>query len=196
LKTVMLNALGTIQERRMMAYEQIKYCRQRVAESPTDLLDRLRPLWEELGTYITPELQTIEYMSALRSDIQRDIERLPIVMRATIPAIEEQANIVWRRSTTRDTTKDDSIKNKGKRHKEPEEKSEGDVQVTTSVKRTKGRQFRPKKANKPPFNGQPRKFVCYKCGEPGHIALKCKNAAKPGSDPREAQSEKDKGKKS
>jgi hypothetical protein len=46
LKAVMLNSLGTPQERRRQAYEQIKGCRQRAGQSPTELLDYLRPLWE------------------------------------------------------------------------------------------------------------------------------------------------------
>lgn len=44
LKEVMLNALGTPAERRQVAYESLKRCRQRLGQSPTDLLDYMRPL--------------------------------------------------------------------------------------------------------------------------------------------------------
>ncbi|KAF1365600.1 hypothetical protein EJ07DRAFT_150119 [Lizonia empirigonia] len=57
LKQVMLDALGTPAERRQAAYEALKRCRQRTGDSPTDLLDYLRPLWEELGEFHSPEMQ-------------------------------------------------------------------------------------------------------------------------------------------
>jgi hypothetical protein len=71
-----------------------------VGQTLTELLDYLRPLWEELGLTVTLELQVIEYTLALRSDIQRDLERLPTAMRCTILMVEEQANIIYRRTPT------------------------------------------------------------------------------------------------
>jgi hypothetical protein len=56
LKAVMLNLLGTLSERRKLAYDAIKKIRQESGRSPTDLFDYMRPLWEELGLTIPPEL--------------------------------------------------------------------------------------------------------------------------------------------
>ena len=61
----MLNALGTPSERKQQAYETLKRTHQKPGQSPTDLLDYLRPLWEELGTSQTTELQVLEYISTL-----------------------------------------------------------------------------------------------------------------------------------
>jgi hypothetical protein len=195
LKAVMLNSLGTPQERRKLAYEQLKSCRQRSGQSPTELLDYLRPLWEELGPTVTPELQVIEYMLALRIDIQRDLERLPVTMRNTIPMIEEQANIIYRRTPSARDQKDHSGKQKPNRPRRGSDGSEGDGKPPKKSKRPKAEHNGPKWGRKPEASTTPRPITCFNCGQPGHKSFDCTNAAKPGSDPRKDKSGKDRGRK-
>lgn len=193
LKAVMLNSLGTPQERRRQAYEQLKNCRQRAGQSPTELLDYLRPLWEELGSTITPELQVIEYTSALRSDIQRDLERLPVAMRCTIPLVEEQANIIFRRTPQASQSKSHTGKQKPFRHRTHSDGSEGDKKPQKGPKRTKTGRFGAKDDKKGESNPSPATITCYNCGEPGHKSFECTKPRKQGSDPRKDKAGKEKG---
>lgn len=83
LKQVMLNALGTELERRQVAYEQLLKAKQRHGESPTDLLDYLRPIWEELGETLTKKGHLQAFITALRPDIQRGLLLAPQYRRET-----------------------------------------------------------------------------------------------------------------
>jgi hypothetical protein len=195
LKAVMLNSLGTPQERRKLAYEQLKSCRQRVGQSPTELLDYLRPLWEELGPTVTPELQVIEYTSALRMEIQRDLERLPVTMRNTIPMIEEQANIIHRRTAPARDQKDHSGRQKSNRPRTGSDGSEGDGKPPKKSKRPRVHQSGPKRGKKTESSTTPRPITCFNCGQSEHKSFDCTNPTKPGSDPRKEKSGKDKGRK-
>jgi hypothetical protein len=193
LKTVMFNSLGTPQERRRLAYEQLKSCRQRVGQSLTELLDYLRPLWEELGPTVTPELQVIEYTSALRIEIQRDLERLPVTMRSTIPMIEEQANIIYRRTPSSRDHRDHSGKQKPNRQRTGSDGSEGDGKPLKKLKKLRGYQTGPKRGKRTESSTTQRPITCYNCGQSGHKSFDCTNPAKPGSDPRKEKSGKDQG---
>jgi hypothetical protein len=196
LKAVMLNALGTPQERRKIAYEQIKNCKQLANQSPTELLDYLRPLWEELGNSVPPDLQVIQFTSALKPEIQADIERLPVLMRGTLPAVEEQANIIYRRINLHKAPKDPQTGTKPAQRKESPKEPTGDRKNPQSRKRRKNGPSGTKRPNKPEGAEKDRPTVCFNCGEPGHRSPECTNPHKPGSDPRKSTPGKDKGQKS
>jgi hypothetical protein len=195
LKTAMLNSMGTPQERKRMAYEKLKAARQQAGKSPTDLLDYMRPLWEEMGFSATPELQMLEYTSALRHDIQIELERLPFTMKCTIPMIEEQANIVYRRKAPAREQKEQSAKTKVHGRPKDSQSSEGDQKTPKKAKKVKTGQTGSKGDKKPHSGATPQRITCYKCGEPGHKSFECTNPEKPGSDPRVAKPGKGKGQK-
>jgi hypothetical protein len=69
----------------------------------------MRPLWEELGPFVTLEIKILEFTSALRYNIQTELERLLFTMRCTIPMIEEQANIIYQRKSTSRDYKDEKL---------------------------------------------------------------------------------------
>jgi hypothetical protein len=195
LKAVMLNSMGTPQERKKMAYDKLKAARQQASKSPTDLLDYMRPLWEELGPSVTPEMQLLEFSAALRHDIQIELERLPFAMRSTIPMVEEQANIVYRRKNPVREQKDQQSKTKSKGRRKDSQSSEGDQKTPKKAKKGKTRQSDPKGDKKAPPSSTPKDVTCYRCGEPGHKSYDCTNPEKPGSDPRAAKAGKGKGQK-
>ena len=66
-----------------MAYEQLLKAKQRHGESPTDLLDYLRPIWEELGETLTKKGHLQAFITALRPDIQRGLLLAPQYRRET-----------------------------------------------------------------------------------------------------------------
>jgi hypothetical protein len=195
LKTVMLNSLGTPQERRKLAYEQLRSCRQRVGQTPTELLDYLRPLWEELGSTVTPELQVIEYTSALRSDIQRDLERLPTAMRCTIPMVEEQANIIYRRTPTNHDHSHKNDRKKPNHFRARSDGSGGDANPPKKAKNPRAGQHGPKRDKSGATREKTIPVTCYNCGQAGHYSYNCTNPAKPGSDPRKENAGKGKGRR-
>lgn len=195
LKLVMLNSLGTPGERKQRAYEQLMKAKQLPTQSPTELLDYLRPFWEELGTEYTPQLQVLGYVSALRPEIREDVERLPIGMRSLLWQVEEQANIVYRRLNQRRTQKEATTKTREFKHTNLNPQQEGQLRDHKRRKRGRPTQSGPLKDEKSGSGPKPKKVTCYNCGEPGHMSPDCTNPKKPGADPRTSKTEKGKGQK-
>jgi hypothetical protein len=137
LKGVMLNSLGTPEERAQIAFEQLAKAKQRPNQSPTELMDYLRPIWEELGNSYPPQLQVLSYLSSLQTEIRNDIERLPILMRSTLPQIEEQANIIYRRQGNKRQTRPHSPKIKDQKPKESSSGTSGATQAPRKQKKPK-----------------------------------------------------------
>jgi hypothetical protein len=172
-KTVMLNALGSKTERRHAAYLQLKNCKQRHNQSPTELLDYLRPLWEELGHEHTSTMKVLEFTTALRKDIQDDISREKDADRATIPQVEEIANRSWRRSRTSQQLRPTDPKNNGNRPRAGSGESEGAQKPQKKSKKPRSGKFRPKSAKRPDDKPTTDEIVCYRCGVAGHRAYDC-----------------------
>lgn len=175
-KQVMLDALGTPLERKQQAYEQLKRCHQSASQSPTDLLDYMRPLWEELGTTQSPDMQALEYFSALQEYIQKDLYLLPPDKRTTIAMIEEQANVIFRR---RARTTPKAKEEKPKRQHQNNSGSEGDRKTPKTTQKagelapkTLKWPKRPETAGKSAAKGN---ITCYRCGKPGHYADRCRS---------------------
>lgn len=135
-KTVMLNALGTRQKREQQAFESLKNTKQRPNQSPTDLLGYFRPLWEELGSSHTLRMEALEFTAALRDDIRKDLMKLPLDQRDTLPAIEESANIIFRQNGKQKETRD-SKSNKGQSR--PRDKSSDREETRKDQKKPKYR---------------------------------------------------------
>lgn len=172
-KQVMLDALGTPLERKQQAYEQLKRCHQGTTQSPTDLLDYMRPLWEELGTTQSPDMQALEYLSALQDYIQKDLYLLPPDRRTTISMIEEQANVIFRRRT-RATPK--AKEEKPKRQHQNNSGSEGDRKTPKTTKKAREAPKTSKWHKKPETakkNANKDHITCFQCNKTGHYANEC-----------------------
>ncbi|KAF2726431.1 hypothetical protein EJ04DRAFT_530282, partial [Polyplosphaeria fusca] len=96
LKGKMLSSLGTLTERRQDAFDQIKKCKQHQGQTPTELLNYLRPLWEEVGESSEARMVN-EFVSALSENIRNDLAILPQAQRETLPEMEEHVNVIYRR---------------------------------------------------------------------------------------------------
>jgi hypothetical protein len=179
LKTVMLDSLGTPLERKQQAYEALKRCHQRHGQTPTDLLEYMRPLWEELGLAHSPEMQTLEFMAALNTSIQSDLYLLPSDRRSTLPIIEEQANVIHRRKNRHNgdsrSRKDYQSDQKSRKGHKLQSGSEGDSRPPKKKNYQAKSQQRGNWPNKPQNGGLDNisPTGCYNCGEEGHARRNC-----------------------
>jgi hypothetical protein len=171
-KQVMLGALGTPAERQQTAFESLKRCRQRSNQSPTDLLDYMRLLWEELGASRTPEVQVLEYITALLPQIQRDLFLLPVDRRDTLPQVEEHANVIYWRHSYLDWNNQPE---KPKKQQRSHSGSEGETKTPKKSKKDNKRPFKPKQPKKD-ADAPNTTFLCYGCREAGHIRPNCPKA--------------------
>jgi hypothetical protein len=202
-KTIMLDALGTPAERKQAAYEALKRCKQLPRQSPTDLLDYMRPLWEELGSSHTAELQVLEFVSALLPEIQKDLFLVPNDRRDTIPKAEEQANIISRRRAHRGTQhveKAQGSHHPGKRGPTKHKQTGSDQEEGTKTPKKSQDGKRGRNEPERPTKGRKwgTKFAksCWACGEAGHFRNACpKNKDRPKDTPIE-KSGNDRGQKS
>lgn len=184
LKQVMLDALGTESERQQLAYDQLKKAKQRQGQSPTELLEYLRPLWEELGTTLTKQGHIQAFVSALRADIQKDLLLAPPAERNTLTKVEQRAMIIYRRLPSSLSANED--------RKPLKEASEGPSGYKVKKRpfpsqrmaRGGGESKRHHRGGrspqdgardpKPAQNGASNDVVtCYGCGQPGHIRPNC-----------------------
>lgn len=178
LKTTMLNALGTPVERRMQAHASLKGCKQRLGQSPTELLDYMRPLWEELGEASTASMQVLEFTAALSEEIQKDLFLLPPERRATLSQVEEQAQVIYRR---RPTQRPQHGQKGQDRRADTSRNSENMGGDRKTPKRRQGANLAhpgPKRPRDTSAAGHKANVTCYSCGERGHYSDKCPRAEK------------------
>lgn len=200
-REVMLNTLGSALERRQQAFEKLKMVRQRPNQSPTDLLDHLRPLWEELGETHGPELQVLEFTAALSDSIRQSLLLLPEDRRNSIPTVEESANVIWRQFASKTEPKD----KKSEGGQKPSEQSGVARPHARGERKRRGvpygqngpRRGHPAQSGR--GRGRPAQsvpssdaVVCWNCNQPGHFQSECPKRRKPDTSPAEASSGKGK----
>ena len=122
LQDKMLNALGTPYERRLRASADLKLCKQRPGQSPTELLNYMRNLWEEIAP-VSLETQAIDFVNALHPWIQKDLALQDSQKRLSLRDCEEMANISYRRQADR---KDPAHGKKRRRGGKPEDEDTSD----------------------------------------------------------------------
>ena len=183
LKKKMLDSLGTPAERCQAAYDTLKNYKQRPNQTPTEVLAQLRPLWEELEDQ-NPQRQTYEYISALMESVKRDLFLLSSDQRSSVPQVEEQANMIYRRlpQSQKEPLKDkDKDKGKGRTRDRSPASSSGEEKRSSKRARRKKNKDKDDKANsrKDKSKDKNRKplsdVTCFKCWEKGHLAPKCPN---------------------
>lgn len=192
LKEKMLEVQGTAQERKQAAFESVKACKQRPGQSPTDLLNYLRPLWVELGEIdrLSDYRIVAEYTAALNEDIKRELHYIPPQGRQTLSQVETEANRIYRK-----------LAKEGK-GKKAQPKDKRGASSTSDVEQGPKQ---PKKPRKDKEKGHQKKidperakkgrteFRCYACGQLGHGVPTCPDTTK--KEAYIAKKEKSKGQK-
>jgi hypothetical protein len=174
LKAVMLKSLGTVSERRQRAYESLNQARMLPSQSPTDLLDYMRPYWEELGGTHGPELQVMGFVNALPEDIKKQLFMYPEDRRRTITEVEEIANLIYRQSGRKKPSKDRKAEKAKDDTVEVQKKEEGHNRPQKRKKEGGKGRFGPKRTKT--YHGTQSNTsptACFKCGEEGHWKSKC-----------------------
>jgi hypothetical protein len=95
----------------------------------------MRPLWAELKIKKNPKLKVLEFIGALTPQIQKDLFLLPTDRRDTLAAVEEQANVIYRRNTA---TEPQNRWEKPKKQLRANTDAEGDVKSQKKAKHSKG----------------------------------------------------------
>ena len=190
LQDKMLSQLGSPQERRNKAFEQLKGIKQKDTETPSEVLYQMEPLWIEVDEQ-SQTRKISEFTNALRNDIRRHLALLPEGRLVTLTEVETEANRAWRQR---------------KEHKPPV-KPEGSPKKAQDGqkgdKRTRNdpsNQNRAPKSTKPSklggFGGKKKKVTCYNCNKLGHYSDECTAPKATPKDSDSNQSENSKGQKS
>jgi hypothetical protein len=163
----MLSTLGTLSERRQEAFDALKSCRLKTGQSPTDLLNYMRPLWEEVGE-TNEDRMVNEFISALSDPIRKDLDLLPRLQLETLPEVEEHANVIFRRRQRsyggRDGGARDSRKRRG---------SDASGEGTKPAKRARMGQKPPKRSGTGDARPDGHSVVCWTCRQRGHKSPDC-----------------------
>lgn len=194
-KEKMLDQLGTLYERQIAANEAIKKASQKANQSPTDLLNELRPHWDELDQ-TNPVTQVYDFYNALRGDLQKQLDLLPQEKRLNISALEEQANIIWRRS--RNAHSGDAHEgNPRKRGRDEEKESRGSEGSGRRKKFRKDASDYKRKGHKGKKGESSKEdIICWNCGSKEHKKPDCKKGTiNKGFDFAPPRSENEKGRK-
>jgi hypothetical protein len=197
-KEVMLNALGSKMERRHVAHTALTRRRQKQEESPTELLDALRPLWEELQEEVSEGYKVLQYTSALRRDIQDDLSRAKDEDKGTLVQIEDLANRSWRRLGQNQQYRTGDTKKSTNRAQSKTHDTPGDTRTPKKAKKSQRGRGGPNGAEstkKDNTKVTSFRLQCFKCGEVGHKAKVCTKEKKSESSPKENQKGKGKGPK-
>jgi len=198
-KEVMLNALGSKMERRHVAHTALTRRRQKQEESPTELLDALRPLWEELQEEVSEGYKVLQYTSALRRDIQDDLSRAKDEDKGTLVQIEDLANRSWRRLGQNQQYRNIDNKKGHTRDQSTTNDTSGDTKTPKKAKKGRRDRWGPNRTKPTKKDDAKTTFLrlqCFRCGEVGHKANVCTKEKKSETSPKENQTGKGKGTKS
>jgi hypothetical protein len=164
--------------------------------TPTDLLDFMRPYWEELGDTHGPELQVMGYIHALPNEIQKQLFMYPEDRRVTLTQVEEAANRIHRQmARPKPLNEGKPQREQGKKNKGPK-KDGGPKETPKQTKEGSPSQNGPKRPRWTQPSPNTPAIPCYRCGEVGHLAQNCPNPKKPkkpreGSDSGKGKGQKD-----
>ena len=195
-KGIMLNALGSKMERRHVAHAALNRRRQKQDESPTELLDALRPLWEELQEEMSEGYKVLQYTSALRREIQDDLSRAKDEDKISLVQVEDLANRSWRRLQHHAPSKPPESKKSTSRFHSNTTDEAGDAKNPKKQKKVRKGHLgpnRPDATRKDDASSTPSHIICYNCGEAGHKSNVCTKEKKAEASSKDYHSGKGKG---
>ena len=191
-KTVMLNALGPQEQRKLAAHQALKSIKQDWNQDPNDLLSKLDTLWTELGQSYPEEQRIMDFVGALLPTVQKDLLLLEPEQRSSITDVNSRARLIWNRYRREKPQRP----GEGKSTHSRTLTNERGVQKTWKKPRRDGPDHKgPNWGNKAGNREKPSNENCFKCGKPGHIARGCRESNVSNSGAPDDNSEKGKGSK-
>lgn len=183
LKAKMLRALGSPEERRLLAYDQLKRCQQRPGQSPLDLLDYIRGCWDELET-TDNERQKLEYIGCLAPYIRQRLQSVSPELKTTVADVEQQASIIYRtEKVTRTQTEGGKSSPRSTQNTPARAETGGDEKPRKKVKKGRGRGNGSNRSGTSPTGANRTRppITCYHCNKQGHIEPDCPTLDKPAA---------------
>lgn len=178
LKEVMLNTLGNENERGRRAAEAVQRARLRPNQSPSELLEYLRPLWAE-QPWLPDKSKATDFYNALPANYQKDLLFFGENVSSDLALLEEKAGELYRLRPTEGRKKETQPRgSQPKRKTESQGGDEGDEKTPKKAKRGRKWPSEPSRVGKP--NADRRStIICHNCNESGHIARNCPQPRKP-----------------
>ena len=179
----MLNALGSRMQRTLQAEGALKRARQRGEQSPSEFLDYLRPLWEELDMIGATEEQrrVRNYINCLQEDVKLFLSALDEEQINTVAKVQEKATNFWLTSRPR---KNSSFTQERQKSGEKRRTDPGEPERPPKRGNYRGRGRGGRQGSNLARNGaRDTKFerTCYHCNIKGHLSPDCPTRDQPAA---------------
>ena len=175
----MLALLGSPQERRIKAFQQLKELKQKETQTPSEVLYELQPLWNEVEE--TNEKRMIsEFINSLTSATQRHLNLLPEDRLMSLANVEIEANRAWRQR------RDSKPPNQGSNHGQKGQSGpKGDKRARSRDSDGSPSRKTQKTEKSGKSDKQKPKVTCWNCGKLGHYSSDCRSPKKDSDKPLE-----------
>ena len=194
-KTVMLNALGPPEQRKLSAHKALKILKQDWSQDPNDLLSKLDTHWTELGDSYTEEQRKMDFIGAMVPTVQKELLLLEPSQRSTISEINARARLIWDRNRRDKLPVPKADNKKSGQDKPAATPARGSSKTRKRPGEPKGAQPGADDVSKTRNDDKRPKVTCHNCGKVGHTSAQCWNLKPETPKPDEAKTGKDKGRK-
>jgi len=168
LRKIMLDSMGTEEERKQFAYDRLQRIKQG-DQTPSELLDAMKKLWIEIQLKDV-RMQLLQFKSALNDNIRWKIDLNQRVF-TNLVDLEEVAMVAYRQETKRRQLSSTKQYNGQKRSHQSTPSS--DYKTNNVSKKVHSREEHKTVVER--FKRPTKPVECWGCGQPGHKKDMCPN---------------------